>query len=221
MSENFSSENVETTEPLEELEKAPAKQSTEVDIAEITTEETAQSSEESSVLTTISSDKEFKDDEEFVETNLDYAQELDNPDELIKSQEQFDFQNADPSEAANFDISPQSKKYVVAITPQNIPFFDKYDPEERADLVNELLNGKQEEIKQQDRNYRFKKLIKHLSIAAVTTFIALPLIFTFINKSIEATLNSYQEVQNSFEKLYIQKGGIKKKDMTKYRDLEY
>ena len=38
-----------------------------------------------------------------------------------------------------YDISPVEKKYVVSISSDVVPYFEKIDPEDRSQLVNSLL----------------------------------------------------------------------------------
>ena len=38
-----------------------------------------------------------------------------------------------------YDISPIEKKYVISISSDVVPYFEKIEPEERAELVNQLV----------------------------------------------------------------------------------
>lgn len=128
---------------------------------------------------------------------------------------------ADNLENEFYDIAPLEKKYVIAVNPDNVPFFDKLVPEERALLINKLLAQHQEESKIEPEKLRVKKFIKHVAVVFITIAVGMPLIFFTVNTSIEATVNSYRQVQHNFEKLYQQKGGIKRKDLTKIQNLQY
>lgn len=120
-----------------------------------------------------------------------------------------------------YDISPVEKKYVVSINSDIVPYFEKIDPEERSELVNALIFEHIEREKKVPEEVRIKKLIKHSFVVIATIAIGVPMFFKMTNASIEATVNSYREVQTNFEKLYSQKGGVKRKDLTKMQNLQY
>lgn len=120
-----------------------------------------------------------------------------------------------------YDISPCEKKYVFAIQPDAVPVLDRLLPEERSALVNSLLFKYIEAQKYSPEKLRIKKLIKHSLVVFLTIAIGFPAIFFITNASIEATVNSYRQIQGNFEKLYQQKGGIKRKDLTKLQNLQY
>ena len=120
-----------------------------------------------------------------------------------------------------YDISPVEKKYVLSINSDIVPYFEKIEPEERAELVNKLVLEHIEKERKIPEEERIKKLIKHSLVIIATIAIGVPFFFYLTNVSIEATVNSYREVQNNFEKLYSQKGGVKRKDLTKMQNLQY
>ncbi len=153
----------------------------------------------------------------------DEASDPDYFDDFESSGDNLPNEGDDTSSLENeyYDMTPQEKKFVVAVTPDNVPFFDKLPPEERAKLINKLLEKHQEEIKVDPEKLRIQKLVKHCAVIFITVAVGLPLIFYTVNTSIEATVNSYRQVQQNFEKLYQQKGGIKRKDLTKIQNLSY
>ncbi len=120
-----------------------------------------------------------------------------------------------------YDISPIEKKYVISVSSDVVPYFEKMDPEDRADLVNSLVLEHIEKQQKIPEEEKIKKLITHSFVVIATIAIGVPLFFTLTNASIEATVNSYREVQTNFEKLYSQKGGVKRKDLTKMQNLQY
>lgn len=120
-----------------------------------------------------------------------------------------------------YDISPVEKKYVVSISSDVVPYFEKIDPEDRSQLVNSLLFEHIEKTKKIPEEERIKRLIKHSFVVILTIAIGVPVFFNITNASIMATVNSYREVQSNFEKLYSQKGGVKRKDLTKMQNLQY
>lgn len=150
------------------------------------------------------------------------------PEDNLESTEIIDeFENDEPQEFGAsleneyYDISPIEKKYVVSISSDIVPYFEKIDPEERSELVNCLLFEHIEKEKKTPEEERIKKLIKHSLVVIVTIAVGVPLFFSMTNASIMATVNSYREVQTNFEKLYSQKGGVKRKDLTKMQNLQY
>lgn len=120
-----------------------------------------------------------------------------------------------------YDISPDEKKYVVAINPDLVPFFDKMHPERRTGLINQLLFAHIESQRKISDDERIKKFLKHSAVVVLTVIVGFPSVFFMTNASIEATLNSYRQIQGNFEKLYQEKGGVKRKDMTKMQNLQY
>ena len=120
-----------------------------------------------------------------------------------------------------YDISPIEKKYVISVSSDVVPYFEKLDPEERAEIVNKLVLEHIERERKIPEDERIKRLIKHSFVIIATIAVGVPLFFYLTNASIEATVNSYREVQTNFEKLYSQKGGVKRKDLTKMQNLQY
>ena len=120
-----------------------------------------------------------------------------------------------------YDISPIEKKYVISVSSDVVPYFERIEPEERAELVNKLVLEHIEKERKIPEEERIKRLIKHSLVVICTVAIGVPFFFYLTNVSIEATVNSYREVQTNFEKLYSQKGGVKRKDLTKMQNLQY
>jgi len=133
----------------------------------------------------------------------------------------FTVNTGEPLENQYYDISACEKKYVVSINPDIVPMFDKMTPEKRTELVNKLISEHIEAQKHTPEEVRIKKLITHSLVVFVTIAVGFPAIFFLTNASIEATVNSYRQIQGNFEKLYQQKGGIKRKDLTKIQNLQY
>lgn len=120
-----------------------------------------------------------------------------------------------------FDISATEKKFVIAVNPDIVPFFDKMQPEKRTELINELLEVHIEKQKKLPERERLINFLKHSGVVFLTIVVGFPLVFFMTNASIEATVNSYRQVQSNFENLYKEKGGVKRKDMTKMQNLQY
>lgn len=99
----------------------------------------------------------------------------------------------------------KTKKFVIPINNEYIEFFENLSPDERTEIVNNILKTKIENL-EHDRKIRFLKfLLKHLIIIAMTIIIGFPIIFYIVNTSINSTLKSYKYMQINFEKLYQQK----------------
>ena len=67
---------------------------------------------------------------------------------------------------------------------------------------------------------RIKESVINIFTVVLTCIIGIPFIFFISNKSIEATISNYKQTQTNFINLYRDKGGIKKKDLTKLRNLK-
>lgn len=122
------------------------------------------------------------------------------------------------------DFAPKDisgKKYVLQIKAENISFFETLTPDQRADLVNKTVAKLK--IKKDPSTFKNRaiKTAIHALVIAITTVIALPIIFIAVNKSIEVTLNSYNHMQAVFEKLYQEKGGLKKKNNPQLKKLSH
>ncbi len=161
------------------------------------------------------------DDDE--ENQSEYFDDFENSENLAQDVHAHTFlkNSGEPLENQYYDISPCEKKYVVSINPDVVPIFDKLTPEKRTELVNKLLYSYLEEQKQTPEKVRIKKLINHSIVVFVILAFGFPAIFFLTNASIEATVNSYRQIQGNFERLYQQKGGVKRKDLTKIQNLQY
>ena len=71
-----------------------------------------------------------------------------------------------------------------------------------------------------EKKFKIKDTLTNIIVIISTVIIGLPLIFFITNKSIELTVSNYQQTQTNFVNLYKDKGGIKKKDLTKLRNLK-
>ena len=162
--------------------------------------------------------KNMEDDKDAEESYDGYesTEEFEEP-EAIEEEQEF----GASLENEYYDISPVEKKYVISVSSDVVPYFEKIDPEERAELVNRLVLEHIEREKKVPDEERIKKLVRHSFVVIATIAIGVPLFFKITNASIEATVNSYREVQTNFEKLYSQKGGVKRKDLTKMQNLQY
>ena len=60
-----------------------------------------------------------------------------------------------------FDISATEKKFVIAVNPDIVPFFDKMQPEKRTELINELLEVHIEKQKKLPERECLINFLKH------------------------------------------------------------
>ena len=173
--------------------------------------------------------------EEFNNENLNSKQNLDEIQAMIRQKMSEDssgiYSDGLENSSENYIVSSGSntsasmrlkeKKFVVSIKPENLEFFESLPSEKRTEVVNTIISAYRDEQKDDVDTVKTKKFIKHLIVVVLTIAIGFPLVFYITNASIEATVNSYREVQNNFEKLYQQKGGVKRKDLSKLQNLQY
>ena len=173
--------------------------------------------------------------EEFNNENLNSKQNLDEIQAMIRQKMSEDssgiYSDGLENSSENYIVSSDSntsasrhlkeKKFVVSIKPENLEFFESLPSEKRTEVVNTIISAYRDEQKDDVDTVKTKKFIKHLIVVVLTIAIGFPLVFYITNASIEATVNSYREVQNNFEKLYQQKGGVKRKDLSKLQNLQY
>lgn len=112
-----------------------------------------------------------------------------------------------PDPAENFP-KLNCKKYVVYITPDNVDYVDKLSIDERTELINNIIADKQVANKKSKRLKEQQTYYKHLIVACLTVIISFPLLFIAVNKSLQLTINNYQQTQQNFQKLYKEKGKI-------------
>ncbi len=112
------------------------------------------------------------------------------------------------------------KKYVLKINKKYREIIDKMSIEEREQYFNAMLEFYISNQSSIEKKFRLKDALVHILIVVITTLIGLPLIFFFANKSMEITVSNYKQTQTNFVNLYRDKGGLKKKDLSKLRNLK-
>ncbi len=112
-----------------------------------------------------------------------------------------------PDPAENFP-KLNCKKYVVYITPNNVEYVDNLSIDERTALINEIISDKQVANSKSKRLKEQQIYYKHLIVACLTIIISFPLLFFAVNKSLQLTINNYQQSQQNFQKLYKEKGKV-------------
>lgn len=107
------------------------------------------------------------------------------------------------------DNNTKYSKYVIYIDPENKDFIESLTVKERKNLINRILKEQDDIAITKKRLNLLHTLIKHSIVAILTVAIAIPIIYTTINASLEASINNYRRSQGLFQTLYRQKGKIK------------
>lgn len=107
------------------------------------------------------------------------------------------------------DNNTKYSKYVIYIDPDNQDFIDSLTVKERKNLINRILKEQDDIAMTKKRLNLVHTFIKHAIIAIITITISIPIIYTTINASLEASINNYRRSQGLFQTLYRQKGKIK------------
>ena len=142
------------------------------------------------------------------------VQELENP-EQVAQEEQSDSQievatqeelpSAQESEwhdPFGTNENDAVKKYVIYIAKDFVPFVDDMDKDARSAFVNESIQLKLQ-MEGKDRKWHaFVRVLRHIIVSVFTLLIAVPALFWLADKSITATVQNYEYVQQNFEKLY-------------------
>ena len=107
------------------------------------------------------------------------------------------------------DNNTKYSKYVIYIDPENKDFIESLTVKERKNLINRVLREQDDIAITKKRLNLVQTFIKHSIVAIITIAIAIPIIYTTINASLEASINNYRRSQGLFQTLYRQKGKIK------------
>lgn len=142
-------------------------------------------------------------------------QELQNPLEVMEKLEQEPVKIPEPQ-----TNSSEYKKYVLKIHKKYQNIIDKMTNEEREQYFNAMLEFYLANQPKHQLKLRIKESAINIITIVLTCIIGIPFIFFISNKSIEATISNYKQTQTNFINLYRDKGGIKKKDLTKLRNLK-
>lgn len=109
---------------------------------------------------------------------------------------------------ASQEIDPQSKKYVIYIDPENIPFMDNLSISERKEVINQILREREDSVKKQKAVENRKTFMRHMLVASITFILGFPVLFFVVNKSMEAVIANYKQAEKNFSTLYKEKGKI-------------
>lgn len=145
--------------------------------------------------------------------NSDSEQIIQNPMEIMDNLPEKEEKESDES-------NNKYKKYVLKIDKKYQEIIDKMNIDEREQYFNAMLGFYIENQPTIEKKAKLKDSIIHIIVVVLTVLIGLPLIFFITNQSIELTISNYKQTQTNFVNLYKDKGGIKKKDLTKLRNLK-
>lgn len=94
------------------------------------------------------------------------------------------------------------KKYVIYIAKDFVPLVDHMDKDARSAFVNESIQLKLQMEGKERKWHVFTRVLRHIIVSVFTLLIIVPALFWLADKSINATVQNYEYVQKSFEKLY-------------------
>lgn len=141
--------------------------------------------------------------------NSEDEKQIDEAIEHIKSQmreELFD-EWQDPFKNLS-EEKTKDKKFVFTIKSDLVPYVADMEPEKRSEYLNAALLDKLKKDKIIMRQNELMIYTKHLVVVFITLVLGIPILFFLVNKSIELTMYSYKYAQQSFEKLYENRGRI-------------
>lgn len=137
------------------------------------------------------------------------------PRETIKAMTSENGDNAKDVVPIVPDINLNAKKYVIYVDSDNVQFVEGLNPDERRNIINKILREENESVKKAKLKTQRKNYFKQALVVTFTFIIGFPIMFLCVNKSLEASMNNYQQAKQNFEKLYKQQGKIKQTDIDK------
>lgn len=108
------------------------------------------------------------------------------------------------------DDNVKYSKYVIYIDPENTDFIESLTVKERKNLINKILREQDDIAITKKRLNLIQTTIKHTIIALITIAIAIPITYSIVNASLEASINNYRRSQKYFNTLYKEKGKVRK-----------
>ena len=106
------------------------------------------------------------------------------------------------------DNNVKYSKYVIYIDPKNVPFIESLTVKERKNLINSLLS-QQDNIAVTKHKFKVAQaMFLQILVAVIVFIISVPIVYSTINTSLEATINNYRKSQSNFQTLYREKGKI-------------
>lgn len=107
------------------------------------------------------------------------------------------------------DNNVKYSKYVIYTSPENTEFIESLTVKERKNLINRIIREQDDIAITKRRLSTIQTIIKHTIVAIITIALSIPVIYTIINSSLEATINNHRRSQILFQTLYKEHGKIK------------
>ena len=106
------------------------------------------------------------------------------------------------------DGNVKYSKYVIYIDPQNVDFIEGLTVKERKNLINGILRQQDDIAITKQRFKVMQTFLRQAIIAILTLAISIPVVYTAINASLEATINNHRSAQTNWQTLYKEHGKI-------------
>ena len=106
------------------------------------------------------------------------------------------------------DGNVKYSKYVIYIDPQNVDFIDGLTVKERKNLINGILRQQDDIAITKQRFKVIQTVLRQVIVVILTISIAVPLVYTAINASLEATIDNHRRSQTNWQTLYKEHGKI-------------
>lgn len=106
------------------------------------------------------------------------------------------------------DKNVKYSKYVIYIDPQNVDYIEGLTVKERKNLINGILRQQDDIAITKLRFKVIQTIIRHALITLLTIAIAIPVVYSVINASLEATINNHRSAQTNWQALYKEHGKI-------------
>lgn len=110
------------------------------------------------------------------------------------------------------EVDPNAKKYVIYVDPENIDLMESLSASDKKIVLNRLLKEQKESVQKKKKAEEQQQFFINSMIVTLTVIIGFPLMFITVNKSLQVTLDNFQQARENFVKLYRQKGKIKQGD---------
>jgi hypothetical protein len=174
--------------------------------------------EDTSSIDTNINDIEFEE-----EINIDDIQNKvqEQIDQSAFGNNQADAEKTDLESSESTALESDIKKYVIYIDIENVSFMESLSKDERKNIINKILREQNElSIKTKKENAR-KKFINHTIFAIVIFIIFFPILFVYINKATQISIDNYKQAKKNFSKLYKEHGKIKMKNENTIKSIKY
>lgn len=106
------------------------------------------------------------------------------------------------AEETHRETHGKTKKFVFQIDAENIDFVESLSYQEKQEVINQLLYDYQNN-QTQNYNVELEKVkIKKLITIGLLIVLGIPLMFTLLNVSWQASRSNNMNMQSNFQKLY-------------------